>query len=151
MRRAFCFSFLSLCILAVGCGADEEARPAAFPKPEAKDARLKLEPSIVEPGEAVDVTVENGSTQRLEYGLGVELFRAEGGSWNPVPLSITVPYVLLSADPESSAGPRYPGDLVDDFQAPPELEPGEYLVSKDVSSSKQTGTAYGAFEVRDAE
>jgi hypothetical protein len=133
-----CLALVALPLSA--CGDDSGSDDATS----AADAGLRVEvtPEAVDPGGKVKARVVNDTAERFTYGLGYELERQQGESFEPVKLPRrAVPAIGLIAAPGETGPPvtvRIPADAL----------PGQYrvVIQRDVPD---VGDLSGEFEVRD--
>jgi len=138
---------LIVCLTSVlaACGsgprAEDESSPDRGSPAEGSRLTLSIAPATVEPGHGIGITVKNGTSQTITYGLANKVERLEGGSWMDVSSEVfgspnqAVREPLLGAAPGHVAGPDYDGGAEDRFLIPATTMPGHYRVSKLVDFS----------------
>jgi hypothetical protein len=128
----------ALIALAAGCGGSGEG---GAPKETPAGISLVAEPSVVSPGDELEVRVSNQTAVQVGYGRGYGIERLADGGWEPVQLPPqVVPMIGLVAEP-GELGPPVT------VRVPEELEPGSYRVTL-AQPPKGAGSPAAEFEVR---
>jgi hypothetical protein len=101
---------------------------AAAPPPEtAQDGvALVADPTIVKPGGSLTVTVDNGGTQTVTYGLAYTIERWDGIAWRKTNLAPTIFPQIAFITPPGKGRPQ-------SIALPADVEPGFYRVVKSVA------------------
>lgn len=95
------------------------------PKPPSAERRgvvLELDRDSAKPGETLELTVENHTRTRLEYGVAYRLERRTADGWRWVNRNSAFILILKVAEPGASER--------ETIQLPEHLEPGRYRIVK---------------------
>ncbi len=118
-------------VITASCDDDDPAGPppptatTPAPQPPSSERRgvvLSLDRETPHPGETLQLTVENRTRWRLEYGLAYRLERRTGLGWRWVNRDAAFALILLVVEP----GKREREDI----QLPDDLRPGRYRIVK---------------------
>jgi hypothetical protein len=118
--------------IAASCGDDDAAEPPSpptgtspAPEPPSAERRgvvLSLDRDSPHPGETVQLTVENRTRERLEYGLAYRLERRTGLGWRWINRDAAFALILLVVEP----GKREREEI----RLDEDLRPGRYRIVK---------------------
>ncbi|MGH2837155.1 MAG: immunoglobulin-like domain-containing protein [Thermoleophilaceae bacterium] len=124
----------TLALVAPGCDGDDDTadttpppptptHPEPKPPPEARrGVVLELDRDSAAAGETLELTVENHTPTRLEYGVAYRLERRTADGWRWV--NRDAAFILILKVVESGARER------EDILLPEDLEPGRYRIVK---------------------
>ena len=149
-RIALSGLLIAIAIVAPSCGDDDTAEPptpppptTATPAPERPSAErdgvvLSLDRDSPHAGETIELTVENRTGTRLEYGLMYRLERRVGRHWRWINRDAAFALILKIAEPGKRE--REEIRLRDD------LRPGRYRIVKSFTAPATNGEIEVAVE-----
>ena len=126
---------VTLAVLPAGCDGDDDPMdtspppaPPTHPEPkppprEHRGVTLQLDRDQVTPGETLELTIENGTRTRLEYGVAYRLERRTADGWRWV--NRDAAFILILKMIEPGARDR------EEIQLPDDLKPGRYRIVKE--------------------
>jgi hypothetical protein len=144
----------TMALLAPGCDGDDDpmdtSPPPAppthpEPKPPPKEhpgVTLQLDREQATPGETLELTIENGTRTRLEYGVAYRLERRTGDGWRWVNRDAAFILILKMIEPGARDH--------EEIQLPDDLKPARYRIVKefDDPATHKTLRATVEFAVR---
>jgi Big-like domain-containing protein len=141
---------VTLAVVAAGCGGDDDPAdtspppsPPTHPEPkpppkEAHGVTLSLDREHAAPGDTLELTIENGTPNRLEYGVAYRLERRTPDGWRWVNRDAAFILILKMIAP--GARDREEIQLADD------LKPGRYRIVKEFDDPATHKTLRGTVE-----
>ena len=120
----------TLALFAAGCGGDDDTVDTTSPTPttpttpsrEHQDIVLELDRETAQPGDVLELTIDNRTPTRWEYGAAYRLERRTDDGWRWV--NRDQAFILLLKVLEPRARER------EEIGLPDDLEPGRYRIVK---------------------
>lgn len=128
----------ALAVFSPACGDDDDATDTSPPPSEQRGVTLQLDRERAAPGETLELTIENRTSNRLEYGVAYRLERRTSDGWRWV--NRDAAFILILKVIEPGHRDREEIQLQDD------LEPGRYRIVKEFDDPATQRTLRGTVQ-----